>query len=149
MRTLPQQDLPLWTILQVGVGVYGIFFVSLSAMISISYLLVLSSPIIPRTLIQMVPELGQDAKKRLQLFAAQWNNGVNQIASRLAGNTSSAAGGGMTNTSGNSSGGMPQNRAAANETRGLLDGNDDDDDGEEMEMSFTPTNTPSTKTKHQ
>lgn len=97
-----------------------------------------------------IAELGQDAKKRLQLFAAQWNNGVNQIASRLAGNANTGSGGGIPSATGSTSGGIPQNRAAANETRGLLDGHDDDDDGEEMEMSFTPTNTTTTtKPKHQ
>ena len=74
--------------------------------------------------------MGQDAKKRLQLFAAQWNSGVNKLsntlATRLAGNSSTTAGGAVS-----------ENTAAANETRGLLD---DNDDGEEMEMSFAATN---------
>ena len=76
-------------------------------------------------------ELGQDAKKRLQLFAAQWNSGVNKLsntlATYLAGNSTTATGAGVS-----------ENTAAANETRGLLD---DNDDGEEMEMSFAATNT--------
>lgn len=76
---------------------------------------------------RLVTELGQDAKKRLQLLAAQWNTGVNNLATRLAGNSTTT-----------SRAGVSENTAAANETRGLLD--DNDDNGEEMEMSFAATN---------
>jgi hypothetical protein len=122
------------------------YYLFIFSLLPISY-----SPLILRPpSLKWISELGQDAKKRLQLFAAQWNNGVNQIASRLSGNANSGSGGGIPNATGSTSGGIPQNRAAANETRGLLDGHDDDDEGEEMEMSFTPTNTTTTtKPKHQ
>lgn len=67
-------------------------------------------------------DMGQDAKKRLQLFAAQWNTGLNKLASKFAGHNNNAAA-------------TQENAGAANETRGLLDS----DDGEEMEMSFSKT----------
>lgn len=94
----------------------------------------MSRPAAPRTnanqpppIIEHISELGQDAKKRLQLLAAQWNTGVNNLATRLAGNSTTT-----------SRAGVSENTAAANETRGLLD--DNDDNGEEMEMSFAATN---------
>jgi hypothetical protein len=73
-----------------------------------------------------LPELGQDAKKRLQVLAAQWNMGVNRLSSRFAGNTTTSR--------------VSENTAAFNETRGLLDDKDGD---EEMELTFSETTSPS------
>lgn len=70
--------------------------------------------------------MGNETKKKLQIFAAQWGT-------RFAGNAAGEGGGGVPG----SGGGV----AGAHETRGLLD----DDDGEEMEMSFASAGT---KPKH-
>lgn len=65
--------------------------------------------------------MGNEAKKRLQIMAAQWG----QASARFTQGGGDAGGASQPQTS----------NAAMNETRGLLDS----DDGEEMELSFAKT----------
>lgn len=68
--------------------------------------------------------MGNEAKKRLNLMAAQWN----ATTSKRFG-TGVAGGGNSTPTNVTAT-------ASSNETRGLLDGGGGSQDGDEMEMSF-------------
>mmetsp|Transcript_11648 Transcript_11648/g.19378 ORF Transcript_11648/g.19378 Transcript_11648/m.19378 type:complete len:293 (+) Transcript_11648:133-1011(+) len=74
-----------------------------------------------KKMMKNITEMGNETKKKLLMFGAQWSN-------RFAG--SAAGESGAAGAAGGSSG-------VAHETRGLLDG----DDGEEMEMTFAAEST--------
>lgn len=70
-----------------------------------------------KKIMKNITAMGNDTKKKLHMFAAQWSNRFASSAAGESGAAGASAGSGV---------------AGAHETRGLLDG----DDGEEMEMTF-------------
>eukprot|EP00547_Thalassionema_nitzschioides_P010080 CAMPEP_0194227784 /NCGR_PEP_ID=MMETSP0156-20130528/43035_1 /TAXON_ID=33649 /ORGANISM="Thalassionema nitzschioides, Strain L26-B" /LENGTH=278 /DNA_ID=CAMNT_0038960277 /DNA_START=66 /DNA_END=902 /DNA_ORIENTATION=- len=85
----------------------------------------------PPKIMEKISEMGQETKKKLQLLAAQWNTqwSANKFGLGTKDASASTSGPGV---------------AGSNETRGLLD---DDDDGDEMELSFAGINSPGKKTQ--